>query len=56
MDDASTANVDQIIKRDPLQRLGEADDIAKIALFLASEASSHMTGSVVVADGGLLIS
>jgi NAD(P)-dependent dehydrogenase (short-subunit alcohol dehydrogenase family) len=56
MDDPSTANVDQIIQRVPLQRLGEADDIAKIALFLVSDASSYLTGSIVVADGGLLVS
>jgi 2-deoxy-D-gluconate 3-dehydrogenase len=57
MDDNSAANVDQIIQRVPLKRLGEPDDIAKVALFLASNAASYMTGSiVVVVDGGLLIS
>src|SRR4051812_24169559 len=56
MDDNSTANVDQINNRVPMRRLGEPDDIAKVALFLASDAASYMTGSIVVADGGLLIS
>ena len=56
MDDSSTANVDQINARVPLRRLGEADDIANVALFLASNATSYMTGSIVVVDGGLLIS
>jgi NAD(P)-dependent dehydrogenase (short-subunit alcohol dehydrogenase family) len=37
-------------------RLGEPDDIAKVALFLASGAASYMTGSIVVVDGGTLIS
>jgi NAD(P)-dependent dehydrogenase (short-subunit alcohol dehydrogenase family) len=55
MDDSSTANVNQIIERVPLQRLGEPDDIAKVALFLASDAASYMTGSIVVVDGGSLI-
>jgi 2-deoxy-D-gluconate 3-dehydrogenase len=40
------------LQRVPLARLGEPDDIAKVVLFLASEASDFMTGAVLVADGG----
>jgi len=36
----------------PMGRLGESEEIASIALFLASDASSLMTGSIVLADGG----
>jgi NAD(P)-dependent dehydrogenase (short-subunit alcohol dehydrogenase family) len=36
----------------PMGRLGEADEIASVIHFLASDAASLMTGAVVVADGG----
>jgi NAD(P)-dependent dehydrogenase (short-subunit alcohol dehydrogenase family) len=39
----------------PLARMGEPDDIAKVATFLASSASDYMTGEVVVCDGGFLL-
>ncbi len=39
----------------PLGRWGKPDDIAKAALFLASEASDYMTGSLIVVDGGYLL-
>ena len=37
----------------PLRRLGRAEDVAGIALFLASDQSSYTSGAVVPADGGL---
>jgi len=36
----------------PMARMGRVDEIASVVLFLASEAASLMTGSVVVVDGG----
>jgi NAD(P)-dependent dehydrogenase (short-subunit alcohol dehydrogenase family) len=36
----------------PMGRMGEVDEIASVVLFLASDAASLLTGSVVLADGG----
>jgi len=40
----------------PMHRMGEADDIGKVVLFLASEMASYMTGTQIVVDGGALLS
>lgn len=43
----------QIIRRTPLSRLGTPDDVVGAVSYLLSEASSFMTGQVLVIDGGL---
>ena len=40
----------------PMKRMGETDDIGKVALFLASDMSSYITGTQIVVDGGVLLS
>jgi NAD(P)-dependent dehydrogenase (short-subunit alcohol dehydrogenase family) len=39
----------------PLRRIGEPDEIGGVVAFLASRSASFMTGSVIVADGGVTI-
>jgi len=45
---------DMIVNSIPLRRVGDADDMKGLAVFLASDASAYMTGHVVINDGGLL--
>jgi NAD(P)-dependent dehydrogenase (short-subunit alcohol dehydrogenase family) len=44
------------ISRIALDRMGDADDIARVALFLASDLSTYITGDLIVVDGGYLVS
>jgi len=43
-------------QRIPLQSRGEPDDIAKVVLFLASAAADYVTGTLLLVDGGYLLS
>ena len=43
---------DQRLARYPLGRFGSVDDIANVALFLASDAASWITGEILHIDGG----
>ncbi len=42
----------KLVQSLPLQRFGQKQDIAQLALFLASDAASYITGSILVCDGG----
>jgi 2-deoxy-D-gluconate 3-dehydrogenase len=39
----------------PMKRYGEPEDIGKVAVFLASDAASYVTGETVIVDGGMLL-
>jgi 3-oxoacyl-[acyl-carrier protein] reductase len=47
--------IDSIVSKTVLGRLGEAEDVAKAVLFLASDAASFITGQVLRVDGGLVL-
>jgi 7-alpha-hydroxysteroid dehydrogenase len=51
LDDAAIR--DEMVRRTPLKRLGEPEDIARCALYLASPAASFVTGKLFEIDGGL---
>jgi 3-oxoacyl-[acyl-carrier protein] reductase/7-alpha-hydroxysteroid dehydrogenase len=44
-----------LLQKIPLGRMGEADDIANAALFLASDLASYITGAFIPVDGGAII-
>ena len=45
--------VSGLSNRVPLKRLGQPEEIVKVALFLASEDSAYINGTTIVADGGM---
>jgi NAD(P)-dependent dehydrogenase (short-subunit alcohol dehydrogenase family) len=45
----------QVVERQPLTRLCEPDDVARTALFCATDMASFITGHTIPVDGGLLI-
>jgi 2-deoxy-D-gluconate 3-dehydrogenase len=50
------AMTEEFTRRIPLGRMGTPDDIATVAVFLASAAAGYMAGETIVVDGGRLLS
>jgi len=49
----SGEQLNQIIRRTPLLRLGTADDITPVVRFLLSEEARFITGHTLIVDGGI---
>ncbi|MCK5924247.1 MAG: SDR family oxidoreductase, partial [Methylococcales bacterium] len=45
----------KFLERVPLSRLGESQDMAGMAIFLASDAAAYCTGGTFLVDGGYII-
>lgn len=54
-DAINEAAKEKLIEHIPLKRLGKAEDIANMALFLASDEATYITGQVFAVDGGMFI-
>ncbi len=52
---ALAANPDYYLKRIPIGRVAQPEDIAKIAAFMVSDAASYITGATIDATGGMLM-
>ena len=46
---------EKMLEMIPLKRMGQAEDVAELVLFLASQASAYITGQVIAVDGGMFI-
>jgi len=49
------AQLDAVLRKQPLPRLGQPTDVAELALLLASEKGSYITGQTFTVDGGFLL-
>ncbi len=52
--DARAANIAALVRDTPMQRFGEAEEVAALAVLLAGDEARYMTGAELTIDGGLL--
>ena len=52
--EADPEKMSALLKEIPLRRMGQPEEIGKLALYLASDAASYVTGSTFFIDGGLM--
>jgi len=52
LSDRGLLDTARLARRTPMGRLGTADEVGEVAVFLASEAAGYITGEVVTVDGG----
>lgn len=56
LDDATLQQIkDQLVDAIPLKKMGAAEDVAKLVVYLSDEAATFVTGSEIVVDGGLTL-
>lgn len=53
--DMDPARMQEVLGNIKMGRIGQPEDVARVALFLASDLSSYVTGQVIGVDGGMLI-
>ena len=53
--DMTAGMAEQIVSSIPLQRMGEPDEIASLAAWLAGTSSGYMTGASLTIDGGFVL-
>ena len=49
---ANVKQLKQVMEKDGLRRIGQPEDVAELALFLASERARHIQGAAIGVDGG----
>ncbi len=54
-DELSEDVMEKMLAAIPMNRIGTPDDVADVALFLASDASSYMTGQILTVSGGMVM-
>jgi NAD(P)-dependent dehydrogenase (short-subunit alcohol dehydrogenase family) len=52
LSDRGLLDTERLVRRTPMGRLGTADEMGEIAVFLASDAAAYVTGEILTVDGG----